>query len=210
MIDELLQALSVAKDSDERAWVFLHANIQELDSTIQDFLFIAAIPDRLDAPFLAALAMQSTKDAEHRLQRIEELGFASKDRFGQHRLSDETRRVLLTRLRQADPARFELLNERAAAYLASLDHDDAGRYAAFLCHSMLASSLGRASDVLLIRETFSHWGRCQFCNQCRASVPKAACRARQRWAAYRARADHHGALEGYAQSYNRGSYCTRS
>jgi NTE family protein len=160
MTDALLSALTTASDDDERAWAFLEASLQGLDEGLRDFLFIAAIPHRFDATFLSALGAGSLDDAAQKLRRILELGFASSGRRGGYRMPAETRKPLLGHLRKNDPNRFLKLNDRAATYLASLERDDASRYAEFVYHAALNPSRGSSPGGVLhlVRETFPAWG----------------------------------------------------
>jgi NTE family protein len=160
MSDALLSALASAKGEDDRAWVFLEASIEGLDEAVRDSLFAACIPHRFDASFLDALQKSPTAAAVAGLDRLVELGFAASDRRGGYWMHDETRRLVLRRMWQSDRKRFAALNSRAAAHLASLERDDAKRYAEFIYHAALDGSwAGRAGGVLdLVRETFPTWG----------------------------------------------------
>lgn len=160
MSDALLSALAAAKSDDDRAWLFVEASLEGLPEPLRASLFAAAVPHRFDAGFLATLTGGSLADSAAALARLAELDFIVSDRRGGYRVRDETRDRLLRRMWQSDRQRFEALNGRAAAYLASLERDDARGYAEFIYHAALDRPwIERAGGVLdLVRETFPAWG----------------------------------------------------
>jgi NTE family protein len=170
MSDAFLASLAAAGTPEERAWLFFEARMEGLDEALRAALFAACIPHRLDGSFLAALQQSEPVDA---LDELVRRGFATRDRRG-YRLPVGTRRHLLARLCQTKD-RFETLNRRAAAYLASLGRDDADRYAAYVYHAAAGRGpIVRAEDVLAaVRESFPAWGGSpDFAVNAAAAIPR--------------------------------------
>lgn len=117
-----LERLNAGQTEAERDWLTLEFSLEWLAESVQELVWIAAVPHWFDQDFLAALLGSTPNEGD--FATLLDLSFVEIYPERGHAVHERTRKLLLDRLWQNETDRYRTLSTRAAAYCERRDQRD--------------------------------------------------------------------------------------